>query len=167
MFEPIANDLIILKTTYNLPLCLIGDFNSRTGNMDDTFTIEQSVINNCGLGDVAQELFDIPIENDASMTLAKRHNKDNIVNNNGQLFIDFCKASNMKIVNGRLGADKGIGEITFTSTRGSSVIDYCIVSPNLIPHIQDFEVDTLDRNLSDCHSPIVLTLKTNHIIDQF
>ena len=55
-------------------------------------------------------------------------------------------------------------EFTFNSSGGSSTIDYCVVSPNLIPHIQDFEVDILDRNLSDSHSPIILTLKTNHII---
>ena len=30
----------------------------------------------------------------------------------------------------------------------------------MIPHIQDFQVDLLDKNLSDKHSPIILKLKT-------
>ena len=161
MFDIIANDIFSLKNTFNLPICLIGDLNSRTGIIDDTFAIEQSVINNCELDDFAQELFDMSFTNDPNNIIGKRYNKDNEVNHNGQLFIDFCKVNNMKIVNGRFGSDKGIGELTFNSTRGSSTIDYCVVSPNLIPHIQDFEVDLFDRNLSDCHSPIVLTLKTN------
>merc|ERR1712243_452629 len=50
--------------------------------------------------------------------------------------------------------------ITFKSKNGSSTIDYCITSPDLIPHIQDFQVDILDQNLSDKHYPIILTLKT-------
>merc|ERR1712240_518053 len=41
-----------------------------------------------------------------------------------------------------------------------NTIDYCIISPDIIPFSQDFQVDILDKNLSDKHSPIVLTLKT-------
>ena len=44
---------------------------------------------------------------------------------------------------------------------GSSTIDYCIASPDLFPHIQDFHVDVPDKSLSDFHSPIILTLKNN------
>ena len=65
----------------------------------------------------------------------------------------------MIIINGRTGSDREIGEVTFQSKNGKSTIDYCITSPDFIPHIQDFQVDILDQNLSDKHSPIFLTLK--------
>ena len=68
----------------------------------------------------------------------------------------------MIIVNGRTGSDKEIGDLTFKSKKGSSTIDYCIASPDFFPHIQDFQVDILDKNLSDKHSPIILTLKNKH-----
>ena len=46
MFEVISNDIFRLKYTYNLPICLLGDLNSRTGDLDDCFNIEQNIINN-------------------------------------------------------------------------------------------------------------------------
>ena len=69
----------------------------------------------------------------------------------------------MIIVNGRTGSDREIGELTFNSKKGSSTIDYCVASPDFFPHIQDFHVDILDKNLSDKHSPIILTLETKHM----
>ena len=128
MFEAITDDIFNLRNTHNTPICLIGDLNSRTGNLDDTFTIEQSVINNCEIDGFAQELFDLSHNNDAEIMSGKRNNKDTFVNNNGNLLINFCKVSNMRIVNGRFGSDKGIGELTFKKPLGRSTIDYCIVS---------------------------------------
>ena len=160
-FEAIQNDVWNLKINYNVPICLIGDFNSRTGTMDDVFAIEKSIINTCEIGDFAQELFDI---NDSDTLCEKRHNKDIGTNLNGETLINLCLVTNMRILNGRLGSDKGIGDLTYRHTTGNSTIDYCIVTPNLIPHIHNFEVDVLDRGLSDCHSPIILTLNTNHRI---
>ena len=164
MFDAIRNDVWNLKINYNVPICLIGDFNSRTGTMDDVMVIEQSIINTCEIEAFAQELFDMSSINDSDTLCEKIHNKDIVVNGNGEALIDLCLVTNMRIVNGRLGSDKGIGELTYRHTTGNSTIDYCVVTPNLIPHIHNFEVDVLDRSLSDCHSPIILTLKTNHRI---
>ena len=38
IFSDIAQDLITVKSDFNIPVCLIGDFNSRTGLLDDFFT---------------------------------------------------------------------------------------------------------------------------------
>ena len=92
-----------------------------------------------------------------------RVNKDKTVNSNGKKLIKLCKENNIIIVNGRTGSDRGIGDLTFNSKKGSSTIDYCVASPDFFPHIQDFHVDILDKNLSDKHSPIILTLETKHI----
>merc|ERR1711874_757439 len=133
-----------------------------TGNLDDTFTIEQSVINHGEIDGFAQELVDLSHNNDAETMNGKRHNKDTTVNNNGNLLIHFSKVSNMKIVNGRFGSDKGKGELTLKKPHGKSTIDYCIVSPDLAPSMQNFEVYLYNPGLSDFHSPIILTLNANH-----
>ena len=165
MYEVIANDIFRLKNTYNLPICLLGDLNSRTGKLNDSFIIEQSIINNCEINDFAQELFNISPTNEMDTLFEKRYNKDTNINNNGRLLIEFCKVSNMKIVNGRFGHDKGIGDFTFNGTRDrNSTIDYCLVSPDLGPHIQNFEVHPFDKDYSDYHCPIILTLNASHIV---
>ena len=160
-FESITSDIFALKHSYNLPICLIGDMNSRTGNLDDSLVVEHSIINNCEIEDFAEELFDLSNNEVTSNMSKERSNKDVVINNYGRQLIDFCKINNLKIINGRIGSDKGIGDFTYNSTIGSSTIDYCITSHNFLPHILDFEVDILDKTLSDAHSPIILTLKIN------
>ena len=96
---------------------------------------------------------------DNNILSRKRVNKDKIINENGKDLINLCKRNSMIIINGRTGSDREIGEVTFQSKNGKSTIDYCIASPDFIPHIQDFQVDILDQNLSDKHSPIFSDLK--------
>ena len=40
MYDIIAEDILNLKINHNLPICLIGDLNSRTGTLNDTLPIE-------------------------------------------------------------------------------------------------------------------------------
>ena len=54
MFDVLTDEILAMKNSFDLPLCLIGDLNSRTGNLDYSFVIEQSVINSCGIDDFAQ-----------------------------------------------------------------------------------------------------------------
>ena len=69
----------------------------------------------------------------------------------------------MKIVNGRFGSDKGIGSFTFNGSKDrNSTIDYCIASPDLGYHIKNFEIHPFDKDYSDYHSPIILTLNARH-----
>ena len=49
-------------------------------------------------------------------------------NNNGLLLLDFCKQTDVRILNGRVGNDKGIGRYTFVGNRGSSVVDDVLAS---------------------------------------
>merc|ERR1711974_125016 len=63
------------------------------------------------------------------------------------------------------GSDKEIGEYTFNGSKDrNNTIDYCVVSPDLGPHINNFEVYPFDNNLFDYHCPIILTLCANHSI---
>ena len=78
--------------------------------------------------------------------------------------MDLCKTLDVHVVNGRCGADYLIGRQT---CKNSSVIDYVIMSPELFPSIQYFEVLDFDPLLSDIHCPVAYTIsvqsQTKHI----
>ena len=89
-----------------------------------------------------------------------RSNKDKSVNNYGHRFIEFLKLHNILIVNGRIGKDRGIGEFTCFKEESRHVVDYFLLSPELITQCQDFEVGKFERALSDVHCPIFCILPT-------
>ena len=53
-----------------------------------------------------------------------RVSMDGKCNNFGRRLLDLCKATNRRIVNGRLGKDQGVGSFTYVSQNGASVVDY-------------------------------------------
>lgn len=55
----------------------------------------------------------------------KRASQDKITNKQGEHLLDICKSSNLFILNGRCGNDKGKGKLTF---RNISLLDYGIAS---------------------------------------
>ena len=85
----------------------------------------------------------------------KSYSKDRMaVNQNGAQLLSLCKSLDFKIVNGRLGADKYIGNPTCFKSDTCSVVDYVIVSDDMLPCISDFNIDIFDPCISDVHSPI-------------
>ena len=68
---------------------------------------------------------------------------DTVVNTSGTKLIEICLCSDSKLVNGRIGDDAGIGNYTFMSPNGCSVIDYDVCSCDLFPFISDFIVHDL------------------------
>ena len=123
----------------------------------------KEVIHSCETNDITDffvdDCSDLSFFEDNDIISRKRANKDKTLNENGKDLINLCKRNNMIIMNGRTGSDRELGEVTFQSKNGKSTIDYCITSPDFIRHIQDFQVDILDQNLSDKHSPIIFDLK--------
>ena len=158
----IAEDVMYLNAHYDDPLMILtGDYNARTGVLDDFITIEDAVaectginVNDEGLYQSKHNLSDKGIE-------VRRFNEDKLVNNNGRLLLDFCKGLDLHIVNGRVGNDLGRGKLTCKNT---STIDYVIASPNCFQLIKDFDVDIFDSFLSDVHSPLCFTLV--HMLDK-
>ena len=73
---------------------------------------------------------------------------------NGKKLIELCKISDLKIVNGRIGTDKSVGNYTCHTTKGQSTIDYVVMSMELFPKTTDLYIDTLDRCMSDVHCPV-------------
>ena len=85
-------------------ILLCGDFNSRTG---------QATAYESGVTDINAN---VPSE---------RSNEDIVSNKYGQLLLNCCINTGIKIANGRMFND-GIGRHTYYSPNGSSTIDYTI-----------------------------------------
>ncbi|UYV73054.1 hypothetical protein LAZ67_10001682 [Cordylochernes scorpioides] len=86
---------------------------------------------------------------------SERMAKDHIISSLSNKLLDFLEDNSLTIVNGRSRGDKD-GDFTYISERGSSTIDYCILSQGSLQILLDFKVD--DQLYSD-HHPLVLTIK--------
>ena len=151
-FEDLALDICTIRKDYDLPLMLIGDFNSRTGTLNDIMLNETPDdvldINNFLYPNILNTLhyLDIP---------KNRSNMDPTINNNGHGLIELCLCHELVILNGRLGNDKNIGNTTFDN---KSTIDYALCTPDLLEKITNFSVAPFNPMFSDKHNPICVTL---------
>ena len=107
---------------------ICGDFNSRIGNEKDYVIFDN---------DANIDILSIDYETDEGMP---RSSQDKIINADGRKLLDFCKLNTLRIANGRLGSDRGIGKYTYVGSTGRSVIDYVIATPNLLNTISTFHV---------------------------
>lgn len=147
IYNDIDSDIINLKAAHHLPIIWLGDDNARTSKLNDIL-VEDNYGN---FEDVEQE---------NKEPLAPRVNSDGAnCNKNGFNLVNMCRAFDLVIVNGRFGKDAGIGKKTCITTRGSSTVDYAIVSRSITDKILDFEVLDFDPFLSDIHCPVLLRMK--------
>ncbi|CAG2209036.1 unnamed protein product [Mytilus edulis] len=87
-----------------------------------------------------------------------RNNLDSkSANKSGKLLIDLCKESGLRILNGRTIGDP-LGKCTCITYNGSSLVDYTLVSSNLLQCIGNFKVSDFTP-ISD-HCPISCSLLT-------
>ena len=99
---------------------ICGDFTSRIGNEKDYVIFDN---------DVNIDILSIDYESDEVMP---RSSQDNIINANGRKLMDFYKLNTLRIANGRLSLDRGIGKYTYVGSIGRSVIDSVIATLPLI-----------------------------------
>ena len=70
----------------------------------------------------------------------KRNTRDKIVNSQGKLLLEMCIESRLRILNGRFLGDS-VGNFTYFDTLGDcSIVDYMIVSEDLLSCISSFNV---------------------------
>ena len=67
-----------------------------------------------------------------------RSTKDKILNSNASLLIDFCRQVGLGNANGRVGSDAGVGECTYVGSSGTSLIDYVLVSEDVLNNLCSF-----------------------------
>ena len=105
IFEHLADDYISIKSKYDLPVCLLGDFNARTGTFSDFLPIDEAVADEAGLYHFTNTEFEL----ESQGVCTKRYSCDKTTNNNGHSLIELCKSLDIHIVIGRVGDDLGIG----------------------------------------------------------
>ncbi|UYV70306.1 hypothetical protein LAZ67_7002481 [Cordylochernes scorpioides] len=113
-------------------LILIGDLNIRTG----------------GLGGLYN-----PTNLQLSL-VSERKARDLVISPLAEGLLEFLEDNSLTIINGRSTGDRE-GVFTYVSERGSSTIDYCIVSQGILEKILDFRIET--QMYSD-HLPLILKL---------
>ena len=124
----------------------MGDFNTRSGTLSDYIT-----------NDSPTHLPLPPEYNSDKVWL--RVSKDKKVNNYGKELINLYISSRLRIMNRRIGMDKGQGVFTCITPRGSSVVDYSVASIDLFKLIADFNVGEISP-LSD-HRPLTTKITTD------
>lgn len=134
-------------------IIVVGDLNARTGLSDDHFigceNIDKYI--HCLEG---ADLFD---ENEISV--GRRFSLDTKIDSSGIKLLQICKDACLRILNGRVGDDAGIGNFTFQSAQGKSLIDYVLLSPGMFDIINGFTVHHISV-FSD-HAPIQFSIKSN------
>lgn len=153
IFEDLEDDIVNLKSRFDgIPICLIGDFNSRTGLLNDFISLD---VDSHDISTISDTILDSKNDLTSLGFCTDRHSLDKRTNKNGQSLIDLCRCLDIHIINGRFGDDMNQGKLTCDN---ASVIDYAIASPDLFPKVGNFYVDIFDKLLSDKHNPICLSL---------
>jgi exonuclease III len=124
-----------------------GDLNSTCSNDPDTLD------------------FDIFLEVDSQLSdfvyTPPRVSVDHVIDTNGRRLLDLCQSASIIIGNGRLHNDRGIGDYTFHSINGSSVVDYLLLGADTIEYISHFEI--LPTTEFSDHSGISFNIMGNAI----
>ena len=116
-------------------IIFLGDFNARTG--------------------VSEDFVELDYEHNETPS---RGNREKITNTNGRFLLDLCNTTVMSFVNGRIGSDKGIGEITCITHNGKRLIDYSIIDSSSLNLIKDITIWNFDECLSDVHCLVLIEL---------
>lgn len=136
IFDLIETD--IAKFSEVGSIILAGDFNARTGNVEQDFILNDNIHNDISL-----------FENyTPDMNLPVRYCSDTTSLTRGRALNAMCIQSGLRILNGRTVGDF-LGQYTCHTPRGSSVVDYTLVSESLFKNMSFFKVHKFLGDLSD------------------
>lgn len=149
IFDSILCTTIELMSHFNVcNICLIGDFNARTGIMEDYVNMSEIICSsNPVLPNMVKDCIDLLNYDDVVL----RKSQDTKINNHGKLFIQLCQILDVRITNGRFGHNS-----SSNTCKDASVVDYMAVTPQLFANIIDMKVKEFNPLLSDVHKSIEL-----------
>ncbi|XP_063404680.1 uncharacterized protein LOC134688138 [Mytilus trossulus] len=154
MFTEIED--IIVDT--NLQVCLLGDFNAHTKNVNEYVDIDNHILNACNIANDYQNLINkLHILEECNVSPVSYSKDNGKIDHYGKRLFNLYKSTQLFFVNGRFGADKDVGQ----TTCNNSLIDYVIITPELSRAIVDFDILSYDPILSDVHKPVCLKLCSN------
>ena len=122
---------------------VMGDLNARVGLLNDHI-VQDTIPNN------------VPCSLYCVNGVLPRISQDNSVNMHARQLVDICVNTGLQIVNGQVGADRGIGSFTCFTYNGSSVVDYVLAEEGIRERIVSFEVG--DLQIHSDHCPLLLKL---------
>lgn len=149
--EAVIKDVNTYKRDGQIIIC--GDLNARTGT----------------------ELDFIHDDNDKHLPLdpayiidhniCSRKSEDAKVDDRGRQITELCISTRMRLLNGRCIGDT-LGKFTCHKPSGAIVVDYAIVSEELLKDIMYFHVHPFIPTFSDCHCKISFNLRASfkHIL---
>ena len=85
---------------------------------------------------------------------------DVVTNSQGEAFVDFLRSVNMGVVNGRKGRDA----FTCVSSKGCSVVEYCIVGVDNFDLTDNFKVATLSECIEEMQCSGDITRVPDHSV---
>ena len=139
-------------------ILILGDFNAYTSNKCDLNIIldkDSFLFTNSNFFEPESNT---GILNEMNMPIQRKSQCKHKINNYGNCLLDLVKNLNMIICNGRFGP---LSECVTTPSQ--SVIDYCIGSPNVLKHIQNFKVLDFSRIISDVHCGLEIHISTTFL----
>ena len=92
----------------------------------------------------------------------QRLSQGKIVNMNCRKLLECCKMHDLRICNGRLDSDLGIGKYAYVGSSDKTVVDYILVNPFLLNFFSTFEV--CEPNILSDHCAIQFSLKVKSYI---
>ena len=150
-YDKLESDLIHYGKL--MKLMLMGDFNSRKGQLDDTPEF------NLGPVPFIDSFVEVSAFQDVTIhpSSKKLHSMDQTTNRYGCSLTNICISHNLRFFNGRMQDDM-LGLFTCHKCNGASTIDYVIFSQSLLEDVVNFSV--LPLSFFSSHCPIAFTLKT-------
>ena len=112
-----------------------GDFNTRTGDMQETISHDNNV----------------PEDYEVDEPYIRQSQDSGTINSRGVNLLETCTALNLRILNGRIVGDLDDKKACF-HYNGSSVVDYIIASKNIVRNVQYLIINPLKPHIPDhCH----------------
>ena len=132
--------------------------NARTGVLKDYLEQNKTITNVSGNESDVAKLEELGFD-------LSRNSRDKTRNNYGYRLVELCKKCELLIANGRLGQDRGIGNLT---CKNASVVDYFIMSPRLFTNVSHFKINDFSSLYSDVHCSLecYLSVEITHNVDK-
>ena len=146
-------DVLLEKEEMHTLVC--GDLNSRISDIVPVRLDDDNDDN------YVNYEFDNSLHDSHSVN-ANRHSEDSVISSYGKCLINMCTALNLCVMNGVCNGDLQ-GRFTFISDAGNSVVDYFLISKELLSlTYSDCSLNVSESILSD-HLPIECCLNSSNV----
>ena len=146
LFELLEDDINYYSNHGKVLIC--GDFNCRVVLKPDYIVCDRNTSN----------IDDTDYTPDIHLP---RVSEDKTSNGQGTKLLDLCKATKLRIANGRLGEDIHSGSFTYTNV-GSSVVDYLLIRECDFDIVSNFKVSSF--NIYSDHTPLNFGIVCGNIL---